>query len=98
MSEPTARELLDRMSNARGWAGMLDLPARDLAARVEAVLELHKPVRTGVNRDGSPYMQCDCCGGKPPCPTVRLLNGDSVEEPEHSHPPTGPCSVCGDRG
>ena len=67
MTKPTARKLLDRMSNAEGLAGVLDIPARDLAARVEKVLAECKP---GFQADDTPEELA--------ARVVRLLNGEEL--------------------
>lgn len=71
MREPTASELLDK-SKSEGFTRWDD--GAILAARVEAVLELHKPL--GPAHCEECYTPCVECGGAYPCPTVRRLNGE----------------------
>jgi hypothetical protein len=71
--KPSARELLDRMKNATGPAGVLDIPAGQLAARVERVLALHTKGKIPHRGKGDWCLDCDCGW---PCPTVRILDGE----------------------
>lgn len=69
MTQPTARELLDKLCLDRECG----CPASDIAGRVEKVLALHKTDGSGQEeREG----QCEGCGEDWPCPTVRTLNGE----------------------
>jgi len=67
---PSARELLDWMANARGPAGVLDLPARDLASRVEVVLALPRPEPGGHPIAIAGWNACYA-------DVLRLLNGEA---------------------
>lgn len=80
MSKPTARELVDWITNDAtevGWD-------RILAARVEKVLALHTQVSNSISPGRTPspyprpYLRCGECQHKWPCPTVRLLNGEDA--------------------
>ena len=66
---PTCRELLDAVKRGDRFS---DDAGLDLAARVEAVLELHKPGRVPAKN----YEVCTACGDDVPCATERLLNGE----------------------
>lgn len=79
MSAPTgevvrpAMELIERSK----WVPVPEVPLSELAARVEAVLELHVPVKhwRGMGHDIEACRECGIEAGWP-CPTVRLLNGE----------------------
>lgn len=73
MSAPTARETLDGVTEAYPGEGLLPAFAQILAARVEAVLALHKTDGSGREElEG----ECEACGEEWPCPTVRILDGE----------------------
>jgi hypothetical protein len=65
LKEPTARELSHRVRQ-----GYDEADALLLVARVEAVLALHNDSRMGAT-------DCEHCHNLRPCPTVRILNGES---------------------
>ncbi len=74
MSKPTARELVEAAQTTQG---------RELASRVEAVLALHKRIKSNVWIHGVQQFVCGYCGTEGlredwPCPTVRLLNGEKA--------------------
>ena len=71
MSKPTARKLLDGFSEDMGFERYDDQKA--LVSRVEKVLDLH--YSTG--KDDPDGEVCVECAGDWPCPTIRILNGES---------------------
>lgn len=66
MSKPTARELIEEYRTHTVPSSLRCVEA--LAARVEKVLEAHKA--------GGGWA-CELCQTHLPCPTVRILNGES---------------------
>ena len=80
MSKPTCRELIVSVRHAFDRESVVAGQEVDLAARVERVLALHRPIK---QKHGGPDYCAACILPYPkielwPCPTVRLLDGEEL--------------------